>query len=467
MKNNTAIRAEHVSKKFARSLKRAMTYGMIDIFKTVVIPHRYRSDGFDARLRDAQRPERPDIPPIENRKSKIESTAPRLRPTEFWALRDVNFELKYGECLGVVGKNGAGKSTLLSILSGIYSPTEGRVELSGRLQALIALGAGFHPLLSGRENIYINAAILGMSTRRIEALLDKIIEFSELHDFLDAPIKNYSSGMLVRLGFAVAIHLDPDILLIDEILAVGDISFQRKCMEKVDELRQRNMAFMLVTHNLHRIESLCERAIWLEHGRTVMEGEARDIVAAYRRRDAREALEERMHHHKHRDEKEAVVTETPFMRLYSVELQRLDGTPVSELGYGEPFKVVIHYEAKERIPKPYYEIMFLRGEFRLFQANMLVDGNTPDYVQGPGIIECTFPRPTILPGVYDIEFACKTKDGAVFLIEWGRVNSFMVTDQGLESIIGQDGIFGISNLTLVGGVHYDHEWDISKAVLKE
>lgn len=473
MNDEIAIRVQGLSKKFARSLKRAMWYGLMDLGRTVVIPHRYRSPFHDARLRDtaAKRDEQPATA-AETTSFPAAYTPPRgdggggLRPAEFWALRDVNFDLKVGECLGVVGNNGAGKSTLLSILSGIYGPTRGHVEVRGKLQALIALGAGFHPLLSGRENIYINGAVLGLSTKQIDRLLEGIIAFADIGEFVDAPLKNYSSGMLVRLGFAVAIHLDPDVLLIDEILAVGDIAFQRKCMDKIEHLRQRKIAFMLVTHNLHRIESMCDRAIWMEHGAVVMGGPSRDVVAAYRQRDSELVSAERRLQGGGPGRRDRVVAASRYLRIHSVAPHRLDGTPVTELAYGEPFKVVVEYVAEERIEQPHFEMIFSKGEFRVFEANMLVDGHMPDFIDGPGRIEVTFPNPAALPGVYDIDFAVKTRDGVVFLIEWGRVNSFIVATRGLERI-GARGIFSTSRLSGACAVHFEHTWDTSQAVKQD
>jgi lipopolysaccharide transport system ATP-binding protein len=206
-----------------------------------------------------------------------------LRPSEFWALREVSFDLYPGDCIGLVGANGAGKSTLFSILSSIYGPTQGRVEIRGKLQALIALGAGFHPMFTGRENIYINASIFGLSTREIDRLLDRIIEFAELGDFIDAPVRTYSSGMLVRLGFSVAAHLDPDVLLIDEVLAVGDSKFQVKCQEYTRKLRSSGKAIMLVSHYMQNIQGMCTKAIWLDHGGVMRAGDVHEVTDAYQR----------------------------------------------------------------------------------------------------------------------------------------------------------------------------------------
>jgi lipopolysaccharide transport system ATP-binding protein len=190
----------------------------------------------------------------------------KLRPAEFWALNNVSFELRRGECLGLIGRNGAGKTTLLKLLNGLIKPDNGRIEIRGRLGALIALGAGFNPILSGRENIYVNASVLGLSKREINRKLDSIIDFAEIGEFIDAPVQSYSSGMAVRLGFAVAVATEPDILLLDEILAVGDAGFQAKCFNTLAEFRKRGTCFVFVSHNMHMISRYCQEVMYVRHG---------------------------------------------------------------------------------------------------------------------------------------------------------------------------------------------------------
>ena len=198
-----------------------------------------------------------------------------------WALKDVSFDVMPGEVMGVVGANGAGKSTLLSVLSRIISPTSGRAEMFGRVASLLEVGTGFHPDVSGRDNIYLNGAVLGMKRREIAARFDEIVAFAEVEKFIDTPVKRYSSGMYVRLAFAVAAHLNPDILLIDEVLAVGDASFQRKCLGKIDEVTRKGRTVLLVTHSVGIISQLCERAILLRDGRVAGHGPAREVVDSY------------------------------------------------------------------------------------------------------------------------------------------------------------------------------------------
>jgi len=198
-----------------------------------------------------------------------------------WALKDVAFEVKRGEVIGVIGRNGAGKSTLLKILSRITEPTTGEVDLYGRVGSLLEVGTGFHPELTGAENIYLNGAILGMGRREIENKFDEIVAFAEVEKFIDTPVKHYSSGMYVRLAFAVAAHLDPEILVVDEVLAVGDAAFQKKCLGKMDDVAKHGRTILFVSHNMGAITRLCPRAIWLEKGRVTMDGSSAEVVNAY------------------------------------------------------------------------------------------------------------------------------------------------------------------------------------------
>ncbi|PYQ07167.1 MAG: hypothetical protein DMF83_10395 [Acidobacteria bacterium] len=205
-----------------------------------------------------------------------------LRPDEtFTALDGVSFEVPRGTTFGVIGENGSGKSTLLKLLAGITKPTRGALRVAGRISALIELGAGFHPEISGRENVAINGIMLGLTRREVDERFDEIVDFAELREFIDAPVKTYSSGMYMRLGFSVAIHVDPDVLLIDEVLAVGDESFTRKCLDKIGEFRRRGRTIVLVTHSLGLVEKMCDEALWLRHGRQAGIGDPKRVVDAY------------------------------------------------------------------------------------------------------------------------------------------------------------------------------------------
>ena len=199
----------------------------------------------------------------------------------FYALRDVTFSIDRGETVGIIGRNGSGKSTTLKLIAGVTAPTEGEVRVEGRVSPLIELGAGFHPDLTGRENVHLNASILGMSGKEIRQQFDNIVDFAELWEFIDTPVKRYSSGMYVRLGFAVAVHSNPEVLLVDEVLSVGDAFFQEKCLAKMHEFQRQGTTIVVVSHSLDLVASFCERAIWLDHGRIVAEGPAAAVVQQY------------------------------------------------------------------------------------------------------------------------------------------------------------------------------------------
>lgn len=248
MSTDTIISVEGVSKKFCRSLKKTMLYGVRDI----------ACDVFG-----------------------VSQPSKSLRRDEFWALNNVSFEVKRGECLGLIGQNGAGKSTLLKLLNGITLPDKGTIKVVGRVGALLELGAGFHPMLTGRENISLNAAILGLSKDEVAEKFDAIVDFAELQEFIDSPVKHYSSGMYVRLGFAIAAHTDPDIFLIDEALAVGDILFQSKCYAKLRDFRDRGVTIIFVTHSLDLVRKYCSRAILLGKGNVISNGVPKVVVDKY------------------------------------------------------------------------------------------------------------------------------------------------------------------------------------------
>lgn len=205
----------------------------------------------------------------------------RQKTEEFWALRDINLTVPRGTTVGLIGRNGSGKSTLLKIISRILYPTSGEVKINGKISTLLELGAGFHPDFTGRENIFLNASILGLSRKETERRLNDIIEFAELGDFIDNPVRNYSSGMYMRLGFSVAVHVDPDILLVDEVMAVGDMAFQKKCHEKINEFRSKGKTIVFVTHDMGLVQRICDHALWLENGSVVADGKANEVINKY------------------------------------------------------------------------------------------------------------------------------------------------------------------------------------------
>lgn len=199
----------------------------------------------------------------------------------FVALEDISFEIKRGECVGIIGPNGSGKSTILKLIAGVMSPTSGEVKVEGKISPLIELGAGMHPELTGRENIFLNGAILGLRRKDIQAQLQSIIDFSEIPDFIDQPVKHYSSGMYMRLAFAIAVHVNPEILIVDEILAVGDDTFQKKCFKKMEEFKKNKVTIVFVSHSLGQVQNFCDRAIYIDHSKLVMQGPTKEVCERY------------------------------------------------------------------------------------------------------------------------------------------------------------------------------------------
>lgn len=263
--NEVLVRVEGVSKKFCRSLKRSLWYGLCDIGAELNPFRRQVAEVAGCGLRVVGNGSRPDSSEFATSNSPPVTDEAGLRPGEFWAVNNVSFQLHRGECLGLIGHNGAGKTTLLKMLNGLIKPDRGRIEMNGRIGALIALGAGFNPILTGRENIYINGSVLGLSKKEIDEKIDEIIDFAEIGEFIDMPVQNYSSGMTVRLGFAVATALDPDVLILDEVLAVGDAAFRAKCYNRIGQLQQK-AAVIFVSHSMDQVAQVCTRVCGMHRG---------------------------------------------------------------------------------------------------------------------------------------------------------------------------------------------------------
>lgn len=274
-----------------------------------------------------------------------------LASGEFWALRDVNLTINQGEIVGVIGRNGAGKSTLLKILSRITKPTSGRARIHGRVGSLLEVGTGFHPELTGRENIFLNGTMLGMSSREIARKLDQIIDFSEIEQFIDTPVKRYSSGMYVRLAFSVAAHLEPEVLIVDEVLAVGDIAFQRKCLGKMESVSESGRTVLFVSHNMGAVKRLCDRGVLLDQGRVIADGKSSEVVDTYLQHGAEDTCA-------------GIVSDTTSRfgtgeaRVRSVRLSTLSGTMTRELLLGQPFRVAFEFDVFGEIRDAHFEINF-------------------------------------------------------------------------------------------------------------
>ena len=356
----------------------------------------------------------------------------RARYDEFWALKGVDFEIPFGSTFGIIGSNGSGKSTLLKCLAGILSPDKGSVSCNGRMAALLELGAGFHPDLSGRENIYLNGAILGMTRSEIDRKLEEIIDFSGLEKFVDTPVKNYSSGMVVRLGFAVATNVDPEILIIDEVLAVGDESFQHRCHEKIESFRQEGRTIILVSHGLMQVAQLCSTVAWLEKGVIQEIGPSYEVIGKYagQSHDAAPKVEgeigERWGSH------EAEITRAEFVNA--------DGVPVHVLKTGEPISLQIDYTAHMPIKEPVFgiRITHLHGT-NVWGSNTKRMGFQPATLNNSGTITLNIPELPILAGTYDLTVALTDQHETYEYDHWERRVRFDVVqynsfDEGLIQI---------------------------------
>ncbi len=275
-------------------------------------------------------------------------------PRELWALKDVSFRVEPGESLGLIGPNGAGKTTVLKLLSNITRPTSGSIGISGRPSSLIELGAGFHPELSGCDNIFLNGAILGLTRREIQRRLDAIIAFSELERFIDTPVKRYSSGMYVRLGFAVAAHVEPDVLLVDEVLAVGDASFRQKCMTRMEELRKNGTTLIFVSHNMYQVRRLCDRALLLIEGTARYLGDSRAAISAYE--ETAQPSYDEPHQSLSADDTQGNIM------VASVQLLDPSGNALAKLRHDQPLQVRAQYRAHHPVVAPIIKIRLVRSD---------------------------------------------------------------------------------------------------------
>lgn len=330
----------------------------------------------------------------------------RRRRETFWVLKDVDFEVYKGEFIGLIGANGAGKSTSLKLISKIIEPTCGDIWSQGKIGALLELGAGFHPELSGRENIYLNASVMGLDRTYVNQYFDDIVAFSELESFIDVPVKHYSSGMYVRLGFSVAIYARPDILLIDEVLAVGDESFQHKCLDKIAELRRSGATILLVTHSLDTVESLCDRAIWFEHGRVAKAGASRDVVMAYRNyvsKLERDLSVEREHEDTNQGDIEQHRWGTRQVEITAVELVDQAGSRVSTFQSEKPMDIWIHYRCNVEIDEIVVGLAFYhQNGAHISGPNTKFAGYVVDNVSDEGALRYHIPALPLLEGAYEL-----------------------------------------------------------------
>jgi ABC-type polysaccharide/polyol phosphate transport system ATPase subunit len=371
-----------------------------------------------------------------------------LQPSEtFTALTDVSFTVPKGSTYGVIGRNGSGKSTALKLVAGITKPTSGTVRVDGRISALIELGAGFHPEISGRENVYINGIMLGLTRRQIQERFDEIVDFAELREFIDAPVKTYSSGMYMRLGFAVAIHVDPDVLLVDEVLAVGDEGFTHKCLDKFAEFRRRNKTILLVTHSLNLVEKFCDEAIWIDAGHAMSHGDPKRVVGAYL--SAVEATEEEQlaaTTAKAVEEASARSAESAGTRadagaeerrpvdptadmfqategrwgsreieIVDVAFLGPDGQPSHVFHSGDPLSIVVKVRARQ----PTDDFVFGIGLFNAegvccYGTNTYLEEMNPERLSGDAVATFAIDSLDFVEGTYKVDVAVHKRDGAPY-----------------------------------------------------
>ena len=392
------IQVEAVSKKFCRHLKRSLWYGLRDVAREL-----------------AGRPRNP-----------------HLRRDEFWAVDQVSLTVRRGEILGLIGPNGSGKTTMLRLINGLITPDRGRIAIRGRVGALIQLGAGFSPILSGRENIFINAAVLGIANSELKPMLEEIIDFANIGPFIDAPVRTYSSGMRARLGFAVAIHMKPDILLVDEVLAVGDLVFRNKALEKMLTLANSGVAVVYVSHNLDQVDRLCSTAVYLNRGEVVLQAPTTEVIARYARDNSSADDQGRTHY---------PGTEH-FFRILDAAILDGQGRPFERLPTGAAATVRLTLEAVQPMTSPYL-CLFIEPQDRSAIVASVVQSRDPatraSFDVGRHEVTVHLPNLPLLPGMYRLRLSVHDGNEVGLL---GRVtnvvrfqmaakpDAFVVTNQG-------------------------------------
>jgi len=381
MNDDVLVKVENLSKKFCKDLKTSLWYGVKDL-----------ASGVTGNTKERQ-----------------------LRPKEFWAVKDINFELRRGECLGLIGHNGAGKSTLLKILNGLINPDAGKVTIKGRVGALIELGAGFNPILSGRENIYNNGAVLGFTRKEIDEKVEEIIDFAEIREFIDMPVRNYSSGMKVRLGFAVAAQMEPDVLIIDEVLAVGDLGFVLKCFKRIDTILP-NTAIVFVSHSMPMVSRICNQIILMEKGEAVFQGP--DVAGAIDKYYTRFA-----------DNESNVVFDDGSISFESVEVIDLKNynNKIPQIEWGDSFKLKFKFRKNTLKEAPTFYISIFDKEQRpvaVLEPNLedLISNNNSDLIEF--IVE--HKNLQLSKGIYSLNIVVLKKSNNEPLLRMNGIVSFQV-----------------------------------------
>jgi lipopolysaccharide transport system ATP-binding protein len=342
------------------------------------------------------------------------------KQSEFWALDDVNFKLEPGRMAGIIGRNGSGKSTLLRLIGGVGQADRGRIVTQGRVGALIDLGAGFHPDLTGRENVFINGVISGLTRQEVTKNFDSIVAFAELEDFIESPLRTYSMGMQMRLAFAVAIHIQPSILLIDEVLAVGDIAFQNKCLERISQFKAQGCAILFVSHDTSLVSKVCDEALWLDKGKVLARGDAQEVVRQYLAEMETETRRRTPAFNFVQPTSTGIdlkLNENRFgsleMKIDRVGLYNSQGEVICHLESGDGLTIIIDYVAPESIPAPIFGVTIVRGD-----GLVCWDGNTKDHhtpnvnVHGKGRVILTLDRLDLVQGDYYVDVGIYQQDWA-------------------------------------------------------
>ncbi len=358
----------------------------------------------------------------------------KRRPSEqVWALKDISFSVRSGETVGVIGDNGAGKSTLLKLITKVITPSSGQIHVRGRVAALLELGAGFHPDLTGRENVFLNASVLGIRRKEMQRKFGDVVAFSELGQFIDVPVKHYSSGMYMRLAFSVAIHVDPEILLVDEVLAVGDQGFQAKCLQRIRELQRQGVTILFVSHELGTVSSLCSHAVWLEGGQVQLDGSVEQVLDAYR-----ESMT--AHSQPAPGQRVAHPVDVPGMRWGSGEteitsVEFLDGSGQSRHVFttGERLVVRMHHCAHQHIPQPRIGLAFYRADTgeQLSGPNNFFSGYDIPFIEGKGYVDYIIPALPFLAGDYMVSAAVYDHTGNHPYDHWHKCARLSVEPGGV------------------------------------
>jgi lipopolysaccharide transport system ATP-binding protein len=386
------IKVEGLHKKFCRSLRRSMAYGTFDISRSML---------------------------------GVSYERGKLRQGEFWALEDINFELKQGEALGLIGQNGSGKTTLLRLINGIFPPDKGRITIKGRIGALLAVGAGFHPHMTGRENIFLNGTILGMTKEEIKKKYDAIVDFADIGDFLEAPVAAYSSGMTVRLGFSIAIHSLPEILLADEVLAVGDLQFALKCYRKIAEYRQNGGSIILVSHGMQLVRNVCQQVAWIDGGKIREYGQTQAVCDSYEKymleKDSENSEDTGIH-----------INNDPSVQIVGAEFFNEKSVNCGSYKVGDFFRMRIHFDCKRKVKNPMFTLGILNAE------NITIVANFSNYdcreqipeIYGKGYIDVIIKNLHIKPGGY-VCTVTLTENELANVLDWHEKSfSFSVVSNG-------------------------------------